>query len=277
MLFRSPPRTRIPLSAREKRVQLQNMLSSWPISDGRHGQLAVDGLYEQILGVAFEDDRLRCERLRILHTILCAEHRINMSVLADLSDTDEDTAKRVVDSLHAVLFISSKDHCVYWYHASFYDFLLNEGRAKFRMSLHPNYLTLEINLFCDSSVYHAVLARQCFSIMLKLLHFNMCELDSSYVFDSDVPGLSDWRDRKITSTLQYASRCWAKHLFRAVPTENDTNDLLLCLNNFMSHKLLFWIEAMNLIGAKFECSPLLKDAKDWLKRVRNTLIDHEIE
>ena len=68
--FISPPHTYTPLSPREKRVQLQNMLSSWPISDGRHGQLAVDELYEQILGVAFEDDRLRCERLQILHTVL---------------------------------------------------------------------------------------------------------------------------------------------------------------------------------------------------------------
>ena len=56
-----------------------------------------------------------------------------------------------------------------------------------------------------------------------------------------------------------------------MPAENDTNDLLLCLNSFMTDKLLFWIEAMNLIGAVFECSPLLRDAKNWLNRVRNTL------
>ena len=39
----------------------------------------------------------------------------------------------------------------------------------------------------------------------------------------------------------------------------------------MSDKLLFWIEAMNLIDAVFECSPLLKDAQDGLNKVRNTL------
>ena len=56
-----------------------------------------------------------------------------------------------------------------------------------------------------------------------------------------------------------------------MPAEDDTSDLLLCLNNFMSNKLLFWIEAMNLIDAVFECSPLLKDARNWLKRVRSAL------
>ena len=260
-----------PLSTCEKSEQLQNMLSSWPVSDGQDGRLAVDELYDQILGVAFRDDRVRHRRLQILHTVLCAEIRINISVLADLSGTDQDTAKRVVDSLHAVLFISSEDNYVYWYHASFPDFLFNERRAKFQISLYPNYPTHEINVFCDSSARHAILAHQCFSIMLEFLHFNMCGLDSSYIFDSDVSELSDKKHRNLTSTLQYASRCWAKHLLKVVPAENDTNDLFLCLNNFMSNKLLFWIETMNLIGAVFECSPLLKDAADWLNRVRNIL------
>ena len=263
-----------PLSTCEKSDQLQSMLNSWPVSDGKHGRLALNELYDQILGVAFGDDRVRQKRLQILHTVICAEIRIDMSVLADLSDTDQDTAKRVVDSLHAVLFISSKDNYVYWYHASFPDFLFNEGQAKFQISLYPSYLsysTYEISVFCDSSVHHAVLAHRCFSIMLEFLHFNMCGLDSSYVFDSDVSDLSDRKHKNLTSTLRYASQCWAKHLFWAAPAKDDTNDLLLCLNSFMSDKLLFWIEAMNLIDAVFECSSLLKYAQDWLNKVRNRL------
>jgi len=209
--------------------------------------------------------------LQVLHTVLCAESRINESVLADLSNTDQDTVKTVVDSLHAVLFVSSKDNCVYWYHASFPDFLFTQVQAKFRISLYPNYPTHEINVFCDVSACHAVLAHQCFSIMQKWLHFNMCDLSSSYIFDSDVPNISDRTQKKLIPTLQYASRHWARHLFQAAPAENDTNDLLLFLNNFMCDKLLFWIEAMNLMDATFECAPLLKNAEDWLKRVRNSL------
>jgi len=85
-------------------------------------RLLVDELYERILSDAFRDTRVLVPRLRILHTIVCAESRINMSVLADLADTDQDTVKRVVEA-HAVLFVSPKDVCVYWYHASFPDFL----------------------------------------------------------------------------------------------------------------------------------------------------------
>ena len=44
----------------------------------------------------------------------------------------------------------------------------------------------------------------------------------------------------------------------------------------MTDKLLFWIEAMNLIDAVIECSPLLEDAEDWLKRVGNSFLIIEL-
>jgi hypothetical protein len=269
--FLSPP-SPTSFSASEQCDQLRSMLGLWPTSAGRGERLAVDELYEKILGVAFSDERVFHKRLRVLHTVICSETRINMSVLADLSNTAQDTVKKVVDSLHAVLFISSKDDCVYWYHASFPDFLFNQVRAKFRLLPQvfpsPEYSPDEINVFCDKSAHHAVLTHQCFSIMQKLV-FNICDLDSSYIFDSDVPELSDRTRTKLTPTLQYASWHWARHLFQAAPAESDTNDLFLCLNDFMCNKLLFWMEAMNLIGTINECSSLLQEAEHWFKRVRN--------
>jgi hypothetical protein len=113
-------------------------------------RLLVDELYERILGDAFRDARVRAPRLRILHTIICAESRIDMSVLADLTNTDQGTVKRVVESLHAVLFVSPKDGCVYWYHASFPDFVFSQTRAKISIFLRQNYATHHIiDVFCD--------------------------------------------------------------------------------------------------------------------------------
>jgi hypothetical protein len=263
--FISPPYS--PPSVSEMRSHLQTMLNPEPLmshtdSDDR---LLVDDLYERILGDAFRDARVRATRLRILHTIVCADSRISISVLADLTNSDQDTVKRVVESLHAVLYVSSKDGCVYWYHASFPDFVCSQARAKIRLSLHRNYPTQQvIDVFCDAPAHHGILARRCFSVMQESLHFNMCNLPSSYVLDCDVPGLN----ASISPTLRYVSRHWARHLLRAVPPENDTDDLFCNLKDFLCNKLLFWIEAMNLIGARFECSSLLKDAESWLTRVR---------
>ena len=217
---------------------------------------------------AFHDARIRHQRLQILHAALCAEDRITVPILADLTTMDLGTVEKVVDSLHAILFVSSKDNCIYWYHSSFLDFVFSPVQAKFNLSLPSNPGVQEINVFCDQAACHALLACRCLSVMHVLLHFNMCNLESSYTFDCDVPLFNDRVQQNIPPTLQYASRQWARHLLWAVPTDNDANDLFCGLNDFLCHKLLFWIEAMNLIGAKSECHPLLQHAQDWLKKVR---------
>ena len=236
-----------PSSVSEMHSNLRAMLD--PDSLASHAdsgeRLLVDELYERVLASAFRDTKPRARRLLLLHTILCAQSRINVSVLADLTNTGQDTVKRVVESLHAVLFVSPKDGCVYWYHASFLDFVFSETRAKISISNHL------IDVFCDGPGHHGFLVLRCFSIIQDCLHFNMCELPSSYVFDHDVDGLDSSIKRTFTPTLRYVSRHWARHLLRAVTAKHD----LVCnLKDFLCNKLLFWIEAMNLIGAKSECS-----------------------
>jgi len=266
--FISPLHT--PPSLSEMRIHLQAMLSIGPLTPHADSdeRLLVDELYERILGVAVRDARVRATRLRILHTILCAESRIDISVLADLTNTDQDTVKKVVESLHAVLFVSPKDGCVYWYHASFPDFLFSQARASIVNLPRRNYSAQQaINVFCDAATHHGDLARRCFSVMQESLHFNMCKLPSSFVYDSELAGLDSSIDKKFSLTVRYVLRHWARHLLRAVPAKNETGDLIYSLKDFLCNMLLFWIEAMNLIGANYECSSLLKDAESWLERV----------
>jgi len=267
--FISPPHSRSAVS--EMRSHLQAMLNAELLTSHAESdeRLLVDELYERILGEAFREAKVRAKRLRILHTIVCAESRIDMSVLADLTETDPEIVERVVESLHAVLFVSPKDGCVYWYHASFPDFVFSQARARFNISLRRNIPTLHvIDVSCNVPAHHGRLARRCFSVMQESLHFNMCNLPSSYVFDCDLPGLNISIDRAFTPTVRYVSRHWARHLLRAVPAKNDTDDLFCGLKDFLCNKLLFWIEAMNLIGAKSECSSLLMDAESWVEKVR---------
>ena len=261
--FISPPHSSHSVS--EMRSLLRAMLNPEPLTlhSDSDERLLVDELYERILGDAFRVARVRAQRLQILHTIVCAESRINTSVLADLTTTDQETVEKVVESLHAVLFVSPRDGCVYWYHASFLDFVCSQARAKINNPTHS-----PIDVSCDVGAHHGVLARRCFSVMEKSLYFNMCNLPSSYLLDSEVPGLGASIDKAFSPTLRYASRHWARHLLRAVPAKNDADDLLCALKDFLRNKLLFWIEAMNLIGAGVECSSLLNDAESWIKMVR---------
>ena len=266
--FISPPYS--PPAVSEMRSHLRAMLNAEPFASGSESdeRLLVDELYERILGDAFQDARVRATRLQILHTIVCAESGIDVSVLANLTNTDADVVERVVESLHAVLFVSPKDGCVYWYHASFPDFFFSRARAS-SIPVRRNHPTNHVfDVFCDAPIRHRSLARQCFSIMQASLRFNMCDLPSSYVFDCDVPGLDASIDKAFTPTLRYVSRHWARHLLRAAPAMNETDDLLCGLKDFLCKKLMFWMEAMNLISGKYECSSLLSDAESWLQRVR---------
>ena len=255
-------------SVAEMRFHLQVILNSENLSfhDGSDERLLVDELYGRILAVAFRDAGVRATRLRILHTIVCAESRIDTSVLADLMDTDQETVKRVAESLHAVLYISSKDGCIYWYHASFPDFVFSRTRA--RINISPHTTTHGFDAFCDAPAHHGVLARRCFFVMQNSLYFNMCNLPSSYLLDSEVPDLGASIHKAFSLSLRYILRHWARHLRRAAPAESGADDLFRGLKKFVDNKLLFWIEAMNLIGAKYECTLLLKDAESWLAKVK---------
>ena len=268
--FISPPRS--PSAVSEMRSNLQAMLDLDRLvpHEDKDDRLLVDELYERILGDAFRNTRHRATRLQILHTIVCAESGINISVLADLTETEPDMVEKVVESLHAVLFVSPRDGNVYWYHASFPDFVFSQARARFTIPLrhqnNPTYHVIDVS--CDASVHHEVLARLCFSIMQESLHFDMCNLPSSYLFDSEVSGLEFSINKAFSPTLRYVSKHWARHLLQATAPKNEINDLFCRLKYFMCDNLLYWIEAMNLIGGKYECSSLLKDAETWLKGVR---------
>jgi len=91
----------------------------------------IDTLYQQIMWNAFSKvpGALLCNRLKILHTLLCTEECVSASVVGELTDMTGTTqaaqlAKTVIEGLYAVLYV--KDDQVLWYHASFPDFMFTQ-------------------------------------------------------------------------------------------------------------------------------------------------------
>jgi hypothetical protein len=254
-----------PLSGSEQRSELKSLLSSWPKpAEGEEG-LLVDTLYEQILASTLRTVREphRRKRLDILHTILCAETRVSSSVLAELLSISLDTVNAVVESLHAVLYVSTKDNCVYWYHASFQDFVFDSDRSRFAVTTDKS-TTTTLDVFCDPPSRHAHLANECFRVMQNL-RFNICNLPSSFLFDSQVENMEQRVQKNITEALQYSSQYWARHLVQA--SDDNTEDLDNSLHDFLMKRFLFWIEVMNLIGCRACCDSLLRDSLQWLLKV----------
>ncbi|KAG6860023.1 hypothetical protein C0995_000392 [Termitomyces sp. Mi166 len=158
---------------RGEQQKLQQLLHSSASEQPVGATRQIDNLYGQILSEAFTNlQTVHIQaRLMILHNLLCAQECISISIAARLSDSDdikdmEECAEHVVQELHAVLYI--KEGKVFWYHASFPDFVFTPKR----FNVTADYLSDGhfSDLFCDMSKHHAFLAHQCFKSIIDQLN-----------------------------------------------------------------------------------------------------------
>ena len=236
--------------------------------------LLIDKLYQQILWGAFckLPDAMFRDRLRILHTLLCTEERVSTAVAGILTDVvDAEMAKVVVEELHAVLYM--KDNQVFWYHASFPDFMFAQERSRFSVLQVTG--SRVVDMSCNEPAQHARLTHTCFRIMKSSLRFNICNLPSSFLLDSEVPDLNDRIEKNISHVLQYSCQNWAQHLNRA--GSGDCDSLQTGINEFLRVRVLFWIEAMNLLGSRAQCSLMLQKSREWVLKVGDLMLSNRLE
>jgi hypothetical protein len=245
------------------------LLSDLGIQAHGHGTVSrntnaspIDALYKQVMSTAFEglNGKLVQSRLYVLHTLLCTQERVSTSVAGELhsGNPDAELVELVVDELRAVLYV--KDDRVFWYHASFPDFIFSQARSG-SILLHSD--SLPIDMHCEEAAHHARLARSCFRIMKSRLRFNICKLPSSFLLDSEVPDLKDRIQANIDDSLRYSCLHWAQHLAQTSSCDGRTEIL-----NFLQLKVLFWIEAMNLMDCQARCTPMLKQAREYILKVK---------
>jgi hypothetical protein len=146
------------ITAREQTKMLQKLVSkSYKPASANDATFLIDALYRQIMVDAFsmfKDEILAC-RLRILYTFLCTAERTAPSVAAALAgeEDDDDVAPAVVEDLHAVLY--TQGDRVFWYHASFPDFIFDPARSNF-----DNFA-----FWCNEPARQNLLGESCFRIM----------------------------------------------------------------------------------------------------------------
>ena len=159
-------------------------------------------------------------------------------------ESDETWVNKVVNALHAMTYI--KDGNIYIYHKSFLDFF-------------PKDWTANQNL---------LLAENCINIVQHGLQFNMCDIGSSFQLDSELLNLQSKVDEKLGNEVGYAVQYWISHLVG----QEATNSLLESLLRLMEQRILFWIEAMNLMQKKTDCHKNVLDLQKWLTKVGDTLL-----
>ncbi|KAJ7898916.1 hypothetical protein B0H14DRAFT_3424254 [Mycena olivaceomarginata] len=124
----------------------------------------VDSLYETVIREA-ANQPLTLQALASL--VVDASEEADEEAIND----NLDKVQKTFDTFYAVLYVSERDNCVYAYHKSFDDFILNRSRlAQLAAAYFPNR------------------TQGCFDLLNKSLHFNICNLRSSYLLDEEDKG-----------------------------------------------------------------------------------------
>ncbi|KAH7339070.1 hypothetical protein B0J17DRAFT_717490 [Rhizoctonia solani] len=216
--------------------RLQSVLALTPESAKKHAE--IDALYTAILESALKEAQMEKNEAEdvklVLRTVLFAQEPISVETIAILSGIDNpqrDT--KLVSTLHA----------------SFPDFMLSSDRSK--------------SFFCDIVAHSQLLAERCFVVMKEQLRFNICELESSFVPNNKVDNLKERIEQKISPTLAYACRYWGSHLAFAPKSEGFPG----MLEEFVSDRLLFWMEVLSLRREMAMGLETLVKAKQWLNHI----------
>ncbi|THU86877.1 WD40 repeat-like protein [Dendrothele bispora CBS 962.96] len=226
----------------------------------------IDELYGEILEKAMFGQR-ESERqmtLKIVHTVVSTATPVTCKIISQLVDCTVEVVNATMQGLQSILYINNKDNKVYTFHASFPDYIFSAKRSK------ENH--------CEQFVHQVLLEKACLSIMDKKLHFNMCNLPSSFLLDKQVEGIEKTIAENVPGELEYCCFFWAYHLGKCTVDEAAVDEAVISvLETFIAKKMIFWIEAMFLLDKLPSCLDILEMVikvqvgeknRDMLKQIR---------
>jgi hypothetical protein len=226
--------------------QLKPLLLSAPQSSKLE---RLDQLYSDVLNQTFKkEDATRMKRFKwIMARVMAARQPLSIATLNAMGAEDDlKDVGLIIRPLGSLLHgVTQHDVPVHSLHTSFRDFLVDESRSgKFHVELPLGHRSLSI---------------ACLETMANGLQFNICNLETSYLYNKDVPGLATCIKNTIPTHLSYSCQFWADHL-QNTPTHSK---VLQAVNGFMNNRLLYWLEVLSLIGEVGTASPALAAVAEW--------------
>ncbi|KAF4615152.1 hypothetical protein D9613_003384 [Agrocybe pediades] len=236
-------------SLSKRRLQAILDISS-PTSSVRYRD--IDDLYTKILDAALNKEKYDVEELKnptlIINTVVCAMEPLSTKSLSVLLALDHQEVEDTLSRFQSVLHVQEGEtRLVSVLHASFPDFLFDKSRSH--------------RFHCDAVQHNVELSSFCFDVMDKELRFNICGLETSFVFDRDVPDLQQKIKRNISRALLYACKHWGNHLHEGAFSQLNRAKLV----RFLDSHLLFWMEVLNVKRLRNIGPRLLDHALSWMK------------
>ncbi|KAL5639387.1 hypothetical protein ACGC1H_006782 [Rhizoctonia solani] len=239
--------------------RLQNVLSNKRPAE-------IDSLYSMVLKSAFDQlEEDEADNVRaVLRTVLCSQEPIHIETIAVLCGLDVETSSIALKPLLPVIHSSGSSKLISVFHASFPDFMFDKKQSE--------------DLFFNRAEHNYLMAEQCFGLMKKELRFNIYRFESSYVADKTIATQrgeleGNQIDDFIEPALWYTCHYWGYHLGQTTSGEDTglESQRLKGLSNevyaFLSQKLLFWMEVLNLKRSMAIAVNTLAKARLWLLKI----------
>ncbi|CAE6447794.1 unnamed protein product [Rhizoctonia solani] len=233
--------------------RLRTVLDSSNSTENKNKE--IDRLYAVILRDALDDPNLdlaeKTDMKRVLNTIICAREPLTTFALSGLLKMrDNDRVDAALRPLWSVLHVVEPTKLVTPLHVSFSDYMFDQTRS------HQYY--------CDPELHNHFLTELCFeSIQDTQPQFNICQLESSYLKDSEVEDLDERINKTVSTELFYACRYWAAHL----TASNGSPQTIQSLRFFITNCLLLWMEIMNLKKCMDKGTEALRMVEVWSRRL----------
>ncbi|KAF7967836.1 hypothetical protein HWV62_32906 [Athelia sp. TMB] len=114
----------------------------------------------------------------------------------------------------------------------------------------PDYLVDRKNSFSepwfiDVEERQHTLAAACLRTMNARLRFNMYDLTTSHIPNTNIPDISERVEIAIPQSLSYPCLFWGHHIRKSLPGDSRLLPLIL---TFFKEKFLFWLEVLSVMG-----------------------------
>jgi hypothetical protein len=204
-------------------------------------------LYNTILEISFPNPTPReMDAFRsILGAIILAKEPLSIELLEQLLPLETSRLQHICKGLKSVV---DSDDILRITHQSFMDFLI-DGEV-----CPPAFC---INLENEEGR----LALACLRTMKSGLRFNICNLESSYLLNTEVTDMDSRTEQNIPSHLRYASLYWTNHL----SASRFDEQILKLVQDFVENQFLFWLEIMSVTRRVNVASHMLSSLVSWMK------------
>jgi len=232
-------------------TQQLNLITSLPQSTFHEGRSGIDILYMQVMNQAVDmaNEEFHSHFRTIIGAVLLVFNPLSIKTLSDLLGVP--SVSTILRSLHSLLLVpTSKNVAVRIFHKSFPDFLMDSRRCT------------DHRFFINPSIHHREILLSCLNLMRENLKRNICQLDD-HTNLSEVKDLSDRQKDHIGGALEYACCFWTKHLLEIPGSSPEVEEIQKAIDEFFPTCLLFWIEALVLMGKLGTGVYALNNIRQW--------------